>query len=123
MCIAVKKPLARLEVNASLSHDQFHRIAIGREIDFRYPFEVEQIVVVAKSTGVMHHVANRDFRTVIGDFWEILARAVRAALLTGMIDRRKCLENIRVVVFTPTEQKVRYEELYAKYVAQFPSTT
>ena len=50
------------------------------------------------------------------------ASAVGAALLTGMIDRKKYLENIRPVVFTPTEQKLRYDELYAKYAAQFPSS-
>ncbi len=50
------------------------------------------------------------------------ASAVGATLLAGMIDRKKYLESIRAVALTPTEQKLRYDELYAKYAAQFPST-
>jgi xylulokinase len=49
------------------------------------------------------------------------ASAVGAALLTGMIDRKKYLENIGALVFTPSELKLRYDELYAEYAAQFPS--
>jgi xylulokinase len=49
------------------------------------------------------------------------ASAVGAALLTGLIDSKKCVENSRPLVFTPTKQSLRYNQIYAKYVAQFPT--
>jgi xylulokinase len=50
------------------------------------------------------------------------APAVGAALLSALIDGEKYFANTRAVVFTPTKQSPPYNELYAKYVAQFPVT-
>jgi xylulokinase len=47
------------------------------------------------------------------------ASAAGAALLTGLIDRKKYFENIQTKVFNPSEQRATYNGLYAKYSAQF----
>ncbi len=49
------------------------------------------------------------------------ASAVGAALLTGLIDSKKSFENREALVFVPTEQNPRYNQIYAIYFAQFPT--
>jgi xylulokinase len=49
------------------------------------------------------------------------ASAVGAALLSGLIDREKYLENTKPKIFRPSQKKVRYDALYANYAAQFPA--
>lgn len=49
------------------------------------------------------------------------ASAVGATLLSGLIDARKYNEKIKPIIFRPSERKGTYHELYAKYVAQFPT--
>ena len=49
------------------------------------------------------------------------AAAIGATLLTGLIDSKKYFANIRPAVFTPGQRSKRYNEIYAKYVAQFPA--
>ena len=49
------------------------------------------------------------------------ASAVGAALLSGLIQTGKCFQNIGPIIFRPSQRKLRYNELYTKYVAQFPS--
>jgi xylulokinase len=49
------------------------------------------------------------------------ASAAGVVLLTGRINREKYFKNIRSTVFSPTEQKARYDELYAQYSAEFMS--
>ena len=49
------------------------------------------------------------------------AAAMGAILLTGMIDSKKWFANTRPAVITPGQRSKRYNEGYAKYVAQFPA--
>ena len=49
------------------------------------------------------------------------AAAIGAALLTGLIDSKKCFANTRPAVFTPGQRSKHYNEIYARYVAQFPT--
>ena len=49
------------------------------------------------------------------------ASAVGAALLSGLIDIRKYSKNAKAVIFRPSRRKIRYNALYAKYVARFPA--
>jgi xylulokinase len=48
------------------------------------------------------------------------ASAVGAALITGLIDTKKYFAKTRAAVFTASEQSHRYNEVYARYIAQFP---
>jgi xylulokinase len=50
------------------------------------------------------------------------ASAVGAALLSRLIDIRKYSENTKAIVFRPSQRKLLYNTLYAKYVAQYPAT-
>jgi xylulokinase len=49
------------------------------------------------------------------------ASAVGAALITGLIDNKKYFAKTRVAVFTASERRHRYNEVYARYIAQFPA--
>jgi xylulokinase len=49
------------------------------------------------------------------------AAAIGATLLTGLIDSKKYFANTRPAVFTPGQRSKCYDEIYAKYVAQFPA--
>ncbi|MFZ1052549.1 MAG: FGGY-family carbohydrate kinase [Candidatus Sulfotelmatobacter sp.] len=49
------------------------------------------------------------------------ASAVGAALLSGLIDRKKYFNRTKAIVFRPSQKKVLYDVLYAKYTAQFPA--
>lgn len=49
------------------------------------------------------------------------ASAIGATLLTGLIDSKKYFANTRPAVFTPGQRSKRYNEIYARYVAQFPA--
>jgi xylulokinase len=48
------------------------------------------------------------------------ASAVGAALLTGLIDKKKYFANTKAVVFTASERADFYTGVYARYIAQFP---
>jgi len=49
------------------------------------------------------------------------AAAIGATLLTGLIDSKKYFANTRPAVFTPGQRSKCYNEIYAKYAAQFPA--
>lgn len=49
------------------------------------------------------------------------ASAVGAALLTGLIDKKKYFANTKAVVFTASEPANLYNGVYARYIAQFPT--
>jgi xylulokinase len=49
------------------------------------------------------------------------ASAVGAALISGLVDNKKYFEQTRAVVFTASEHSHRYNEVYARYIAQFPA--
>jgi xylulokinase len=49
------------------------------------------------------------------------ASAVGAALLTGLIDKKKYFANTKAVVFTASERADFYTGVYARYIAQFPT--
>ena len=49
------------------------------------------------------------------------AAAMGATLLTGLIDSKKYFANTKPVVFTPGRQSKHYKEIYARYIAQFPT--
>lgn len=49
------------------------------------------------------------------------ASAVGAALLSTSIDAKKYAANAKSILFTPSQRKRPYNEVYAKYVAQFPA--
>ena len=49
------------------------------------------------------------------------APAIGATLLTGLVDNKKYFANTKPVVFTPGQQSKRYNQIYARYVAQFPA--
>jgi xylulokinase len=49
------------------------------------------------------------------------ASAIGATLLTGLIDSKKYFANTQPAVFTPGQQSKRYNEIYARYIAQFPA--
>jgi xylulokinase len=50
------------------------------------------------------------------------APAIGATLLTGLIDSKKYFANTKPAVFTPGQRSKRYNEIYARYVAQFPAS-
>jgi xylulokinase len=50
------------------------------------------------------------------------ASAIGAALLSGLIDYEEYFANTRAAIFSPSEQSQRYNEIYARYVVQFPAT-
>jgi sugar (pentulose or hexulose) kinase len=49
------------------------------------------------------------------------ASAMGAALLTGLIDSKKYFANTQPTVFAPGQRNERYDEIYARYIAQFPA--
>jgi xylulokinase len=49
------------------------------------------------------------------------APAIGATLLTGLIDSKKYFANLKPAVFTPGQRSKRYNQLYARYVGQFPA--
>jgi xylulokinase len=49
------------------------------------------------------------------------ASAIGATLLTGLLDTKKYFANTKPAVFTPGQRSKRYNEIYARYVAQFPA--
>ncbi len=48
------------------------------------------------------------------------APAIGATLLTGLINSKKYFAKIRPAVFRPGQRSRRYNEIYARYVVQFP---
>jgi len=50
------------------------------------------------------------------------ASAIGAALLSGRIDQEKHFAKAKTFLLKPSEQSQLYSEIYAKYVAQFPTT-
>jgi hypothetical protein len=51
------------------------------------------------------------------------ASAIGAALLTGFVDEDAYFSEIRKSVFSPTNNTRRYDQVYARYIAQFPAAT
>jgi xylulokinase len=49
------------------------------------------------------------------------APAIGAALLSGLIDSKKYFANTKPAVFMPGQRSKRYNEIYARYIAQFPA--
>lgn len=49
------------------------------------------------------------------------ASAIGATLLTGLVDSKKYFATTRPAVFTPGQRSKRYNEIYARYAAQFPA--
>jgi len=49
------------------------------------------------------------------------ASAIGATLLTGLIDSKKYFATTQPAVFTPGRRSKLYNEIYARYVAQFPA--
>lgn len=49
------------------------------------------------------------------------ASALGTALLSGAVDRERYSAKTRPRAFKPSERAMRYNEIYANYVAQFPA--
>jgi xylulokinase len=49
------------------------------------------------------------------------APAIGATLLAGLVDNKKYFANAKPAVFTPGQRSKSYNQIYAKYVAQFPA--
>lgn len=49
------------------------------------------------------------------------ASAIGAALVTGLVDNKKYFAKTKAVVFTAREQSHLYNEVYARYIEQFPA--
>ncbi len=50
------------------------------------------------------------------------ASAIGAALVSDMIDSAKYFEKTKAIVLSPTERSQSYNEIYARYIAQFTGT-
>jgi sugar (pentulose or hexulose) kinase len=51
------------------------------------------------------------------------ASAIGAALLTGLADQNKYFMNARTVGLEPSRNSRRYQDLYAKYIAEIPTAS
>ena len=72
---------------------------------------------IPEESQLLADIAGRPVRAFALDS----ASAVGAALLSGLIDCERYFAKTKAAIYSPSEQSQRYNEIYGRYVAQFPA--
>jgi len=99
-------------------------------------FEIRRCLKVFEEEGLLSHVRVAGWMAhtpeesqLLADItgWPVQAfavgspSAVGAALISCMVDHEKHFEKTKTFALSPSEQSQRYNEIYARYVAKFPT--